>query len=152
MGRDLPDDSEERVADMKGKKTGGRDFEPGNAGGPGRPELLPQVREFKKWGKENTSRMLTKVGSMTYPELESLLQKPTWANVLELAVGSVLMRAIEHGEHQGIEWLLNRTIGPVKHEVEVTQRQELPTPAEAIKILVDDYAQKAPDVVVVEPL
>lgn len=129
---------------MKGKKTGGKDFEPGGPGGPGRPETLPQVREFKKWGKENTSKMLMKIGSMTYPELESLMEKPTWAHVLEIAVGSVLMRAIQSGEHAGIEWLLNRTIGPVKQEIEVTQRQELPTVEEAKVILDVDYATALP--------
>jgi hypothetical protein len=137
---------------LKGKKTGGRDFEPGNAGGPGRPEVLPQVKEFKKWGKENTARMLTRIGSMSYEELLGLLAKPSWANALELAVGSVLMNAIVNGEHQGIEWLLNRTIGPVKQEIEVTQKQELPTREEAVRILETDYACLPPTEVKVEEL
>lgn len=105
----------------RGHKTGGRDFEPGN-----------QAAKDRLPGDIKAARKLTKV------EFERLVNKFIWLDAaglkaaaedaectaFERMVGAIIVKAIEGGDSQRLEFLLNRLIGKVTEKLQV----ELPKP------------------------
>jgi Uma2 family endonuclease len=119
----------------KGKKTGGRDMKPGEnwANPNGRPKLSPEVKAIQNLTNEKLITILNDLVGCTLPELKAKLADPA-ASVFTLTIGSVLKQALEKGDHQRIEFLLNRMLGKVKEQVEHS--------GNGFNIVVKDYTTK----------
>jgi len=115
----------------RGKKTGGRNFLPGN---PGRPKTDPNVRLIKRLTTDKIIEGISRIVHMTVDELKQLATNPQ-ATGLELALGKILVEAIKTGDHQRIEFLMNRTVGKVTEKIE----HKMPVPT-VIKLTGEDAA------------
>lgn len=101
----------------KGKKTGGKDFEPGKPGGPGRPPDSPQMKEFKKLTKVEFINVVNKYLGMTKEEIKQIQVDPN-STMLELLVASIIVKGFNQGDASRLQFFLDRTIGPIKTKIE----------------------------------
>lgn len=118
-----------------GRKTGGRDFEPGKSGNPdGRPPLAPKVRKLKKLNQKEFISLVSKYMRKTFSDLETLAQDPE-TNALDLMVISLITNTIRAGDYNRLNFLLDRTIGKVKEKHELTGKNGGPIKTENHTIL-----------------
>lgn len=104
----------------KGKKTGGRDWKPGQSGNPaGRAKLPAWMRESRSMNKEKFHGLLNEYIHRPATELVEIMKDPT-TPTLELMVIKVVMEAIKHGDEKKLGFLLDRLIGKVREEVHVS--------------------------------
>lgn len=104
----------------RGKKTGGKDWKPGQSGNPkGPPKVPPEVREARKFNKQVVSTALERVLSMNEAELKKFMMNKSQP-VIERALAKVLYKAMTQANLSNINFLLDRTIGkvPNNHKVE----------------------------------
>lgn len=102
-----------------GKKTGGKDFIPGQPGGPGRPHLPQEIREGRKLNQIRVSEVLNKFIDMPLEDVIRFVQDKT-NPAMEVLVGSILVHGIKHGDQNRLNFLLDRLIGRVKEQHEHT--------------------------------
>ena len=103
-----------------GKKTGGRDFMPGNSVGIGNSNarVPDDLKGVKKLNRASCERLLNTCIHLTSDELEQKLEDPS-SSVLEKLVCKIVTEAIKFGDHQRCGFLLDRLIGKVTDKVEV---------------------------------
>lgn len=99
----------------KGKKSGGRDFEPGNKLGKGQPPLPPDLREVRKLGRSQVEAKLWDLISKTKRELGALISDD--APMIDRIIANVLLQAAENGDEKRLNWFLDRTIGKVTQPI-----------------------------------
>lgn len=102
----------------RGKKTGGKDFVPGNVHGKGRPKVPDDVKEARKLNQVEFERVANKYLYLTRDELKEAAEDPD-TTVIELLVSSIIVKAVEKGDQMRLEFLLNRLIGRVVDRIEV---------------------------------
>jgi hypothetical protein len=94
-----------------GKKTGGRDFKPGQVTNPnGRPRVPPDLKQSRKLNKEKFERTLNKYMHMTAPEIMKVV-KSSDTPMLDMIVAKIIGKAFQDGDHRRLEFLLARLIG-----------------------------------------
>ncbi len=119
----------------KGKKAGGRDWEPGQSGNPnGRPALPGDVREARKINAIEVTRRITKYLDSTKTDLETAALDPN-TPALDLVIIKVIVEAGKTGDHTRLNFLMDRTIGKVTEKIDV----KLPKPT-IVKLLGEDAA------------
>lgn len=101
----------------RGKKTGGRDFQPGNPGGPGPTPTPPDLKETQKLTRVKVARLMNKYSHLSVQELRKIVQDPNTL-AIDALVCSVLGTGISKGDHQRLTFLLDRLIGPVTQKVQ----------------------------------
>lgn len=95
------------------KKSGGRDWKPGQSGNPnGRPSLPDDVRSAISLNKVEFVRIADGLMSLTEEQLLAKIEDRK-TSALELMVAKVITRAIWKGDHKRLDFLLTRTIGRV---------------------------------------
>lgn len=103
----------------KGRKTGGKDFEPGNPGGPGQPTIPPELKAARRLNKVEFELIANKYVFATKAELEAAQTSPS-TPAMEMLLVNIMLSGIFDGDQAKAEFFLNRLIGKVKDEVEVT--------------------------------
>lgn len=99
---------------MSKKKTGGRDMPPGeNFYKTSMPEDLRQAR---KVNKAEIERILNQYLNAPFGDLMAQVKDPT-KTTLEILVMSILIQAIKRGDHDRLNFVLDRLIGKVKNNV-----------------------------------
>ncbi len=102
----------------KGKKTGGGPlFGPGNQYG--RPKVPEDIKEGRRLNKSELERIMTKLLNMEPDELKAHLAKRKMP-CKEMLIGTIILKAIQGGDHYRTTFLLDRLIGKVKEQVEMT--------------------------------
>lgn len=97
---------------MAGKIENLKPWKPGQSGNPsGRPKGILDRDEVKA--------QLGKFWSMSATEVEAIAQDPK-ATAGQRMLASIVLKGIKTGDFSGADWLLNRTIGKVKEEVEIS--------------------------------
>lgn len=96
----------------KGKKTGGRDFKPGNkaAVGHGRPRLTPEMKKVAKLTQSELEFIINSFLTMTREEIQKFAKDPK-APILHVIIASILARAATTSDHNKLEAMLIRLIG-----------------------------------------
>lgn len=94
----------------KGKKTGGRDFQPGHPGMGGRPRLPADVKAARASNRLLFEQILHKYVHMSGEELNRKL-KDTSLPMLEGVVAKILAKAFNEGDFRRAEFILDRLIG-----------------------------------------
>lgn len=123
-----------------GKKTGGRNFEPGVVTNPnGRPKLPEDIKEARKLNKEEIERLLNSYLGLTQEELKSKLQDPK-TPTLELLMARIVVEAIKKGDERRLDFLLNRLIGPVPKSLDVKSED-----GSGFRVVIEDYVKKNKD-------
>lgn len=101
-----------------GRKTGGRDFVKGDPRC-GRLPLPPEVKAARRLNKTEFERITNRYVWSTEAELLDAKANPE-TPAIERVLISILLEAIEKGDHSKAEWIAQRLIGKVKDEVEVS--------------------------------
>lgn len=101
----------------------GRPFKKGNPGGPGRPRSPKHIKRLAKLTREEAKQLFVELMHKSQREIEEICADKD-RTVLELAVAKVALEAVKGGDISRIGFMLDRTIGRVKEEVEI----KLPTP------------------------
>lgn len=111
----------------KGKKTGGRDFIPGDERA-GRPKKPEELRRLEKLTKSEVIAKLAQFLKMNVDELQVILEDKALP-VIDHWVGRVALMGIKNGDHQRLNFLFDRLIGKVSDKLEVT----LPKPTVIVR-------------------
>lgn len=103
----------------KGKKTGGRDWKPGQTGNPnGGPGLPGDLREARKVNQTELERTINRLIWMTPTELAACLDTPS-TPMFDRFVGNIIKLGEEAGDERRMEFILQRIIGKVQDRIEV---------------------------------
>ena len=104
----------------KGKKTGGRDFKPGESGNPKGAQAIPtDLKQARQLTRLELERVLNRYIHMTKAEIVKAAQNPD-TPAIELMVASLISRATNEGDHKRISFLLDRLVGTVAQTVRVS--------------------------------
>lgn len=97
----------------KGKKTGGRDFKPGQSGNPaGKAPTPVDVRDARKENTYEVTRILTKHLAMSREQLAIVVRNPQTTS-MELLVAGIILKAITGGDHSRATFIFDRAFGKV---------------------------------------
>lgn len=109
----------------KRKKTGGRDFKPGQSGNPkGRPKQSPELKAFLKMSKWELMERLAKHIMSDQSQLYKEATNPE-TSAFDALVAKVLMMGIKDGNHRVMAEILDRFAGKVRQEIHVTSAKDL---------------------------
>lgn len=104
----------------KGKKTGGRNFEPGNKANPkGGGAISPITRAIRKITKEHLEDIADLILDSNLEGLKALASDPN-ASVLKVWIAKAAAEGIRKGDIYSLESLLNRLLGKPKERVELS--------------------------------
>lgn len=105
----------------KGEKNGGgRDFVKGQSGNPnGRPKLPEDIKAASKLTRASLEAIINKYMGMDKDQLGDVV-KAKGTPVIELMIASIIHKALVHGDQQRLDFMLNRLIGRVKEQVEIS--------------------------------
>lgn len=116
------------------KKPGtGRDFLPGNSGGPGRPKDPPELKAIKQMSNGEYKLLMHKLMNLSPEDLLNFK-----GTVLEMAMASVIHQSIKQGDPSRLQYFTDRLFGKVTDKVEVsaialmTPREKIAAAKEAI--------------------
>jgi len=98
-------------------------FKKGNPGGPGRPHSPKHIKQVAKLTREQAKQLFLELMHKSQTELEQIVKDKS-RTVLQLAVARVALDSVKSGDISKIGFMLDRTIGKVKEEVEI----KLPKP------------------------
>ncbi len=108
------------VRGPKKKKTGGKDWVKGQSGNPkGRPPVPEHLRIARKMNKAKFQEILQKYIHCSVGELKETLLDPK-STAIELSVVKILHESILKGDQKRLEFILDRLIGKVRNELDVT--------------------------------
>jgi hypothetical protein len=103
----------------KGKKTGGRDFKPGQVTNPkGGPGLPRDLKEARKLNQLELERVMNRFFFSPRYVLKQVMDDPE-APMIELIGASIIHESFAKACHYRLEFLLNRLIGKVQDRIEV---------------------------------
>jgi hypothetical protein len=111
--------STQEVKELKGKKTGGRNFLPGNkaAAGVGKRWLDPEVKRIKRFTAAELEELITVLLYANDADVKLILNDPL-ASKIKKIVARALHKADEAGSWSILDSILSRVIGKVKEVVE----------------------------------
>lgn len=99
------------------KKSGGRDFQKGWAGGPGRPKISQEEQEYRAFDRAELRKIVMRYMQMPVRELVET-KKNIDLPAIDHFVMKVIGEGINKGDHTRLDALLDRVIGKVKQVVE----------------------------------
>lgn len=102
----------------KGKKTGGKDFVPGDPRA-GRPPMPAALRAGRRLNRTEFEELVNKYLWMSTTELE-LATEDKSLPAIEAYFANVVKVGTLTGDHSRMEFILQRLLGKVKDQLEVT--------------------------------
>ena len=95
-------------------------YKKGQTGNPnGRPRVPEEVVAARKWDKKQVEQTLEKFLDWPLKDLAEHLNDKA-IPVIEALIGKILIEGIKKGDHTRMDFLLNRLIGKVKDDVNIT--------------------------------
>lgn len=95
-------------------------WKPGETGNPGgRPKLPEDIKAAKKLNKIELERLLNLYLTLSSEEISERMTDRT-TPALEKMVGSIIQKAVDQGDQQRLTFLLDRLVGKVKDELDIT--------------------------------
>ena len=143
----------------QGRKTGGRDFEPGNTFGKGRPQVPEDLKELRKLTKPALELMMNRLIFLPVPQLK-IIKKGRNTPSIEKILCNVIIKAVAWGDIGRLGFLLDRLIGKVPDKIEadilhlveqVKYLRELPK-EELQKLANDAMKDSIEDATIFEPV
>ena len=83
------------------------------------PEQRAALSEAKKLNKVNLEAAINNASSMSMKECNEFMKNPE-ATLLQLAVCSAFIKSIKTGDYTKIDPMVDRTVGPVTKQVNLT--------------------------------
>lgn len=103
-----------------GTKTGGKNFVKGQSGNPaGRPPMPKELQNVRKLSPSYIKIVISKLCNMGKEDLEKYL-KDNRTPMVEITIGAILVKATAEGDYSRLNFLLDRSIGKVKDNLEIT--------------------------------
>lgn len=95
-------------------------FEPGNkvAKGHGRPKTDSYLAEVKKLNRDEVERTMAELMKGDRSKIKAVIEDPG-TPMMRLMVASLIQKAITTGDPAILNFLLDRTIGKVKENIEI---------------------------------
>jgi len=106
----------------KGKKTGGKDFVPGDPRA-GRPPMPADLKKANALTTAELKRVMNAMLFMDDRDIDVVLACNS-SNQLERMIANIIKQANKNGDNVRLDFLLNRLVGKVTEKVEV----KLPEP------------------------
>lgn len=104
----------------KGKKFGGRDFKKGQSGNPnGAPRIPEDIKIMRKLTRIEFDRIVNKFLYSDKAEISRISSDPK-TPLMELLIASIIHKAISQGDERRLNFFLDRLLGKVKDQVEMT--------------------------------
>jgi hypothetical protein len=104
----------------KGKKTGGKDWQPGVSPNPsGRVPTPAPLKDARRLNKTEFELVVNKYLWCSLAELELVATDKT-IPVMEAWIVAIMARGIKSGDWGGNEWIAQRIMGKVKDQLEVS--------------------------------
>jgi hypothetical protein len=95
-------------------------FKPGQSGNPGGKVKVPDdIKEARKLNQHELERIVNKYLYMDRDAVKAAISAPG-TPMMELMVASIVAQAAQKGDHQRLDFVLNRLIGKVKDQLDVT--------------------------------
>lgn len=92
----------------------------GNPGSKGRPKDPPELHLIKKLTKGEFDLLMNRLLILT-PAQAEIYQ----GNILEMAMLSILKKAVDHGDHFRLQFFIDRLLGKVVDKMEVSEKPSL---------------------------
>jgi len=103
----------------KGKKTGGKNFIKGQSGNPnGRPKVPEDLKTIQSLSPSLMSKLINKYMAMNREQIIVKVKDPR-TPMIETTIASILVKATQSGDYTRLNFLLDRSIGKVKDEIDV---------------------------------
>lgn len=104
-----------------GSKSGGRNWAPGQSGNPAGAKRLPEdLQAVRRLSPGILKTLIDKLSTMSAAEIKATMETGA-ANMLEMAVASIWVKAIEQGDYARLNFILDRSrIGRVKEQLDIT--------------------------------
>ena len=104
----------------KGKKSGGKDWQPGVSANPsGRSPTPAPLKEARRLNKTEFELVVNKYLWCALEQLEALVEDKSLP-VMEAWIVAIMARGIKTGDWGGHEWIAQRIMGKVKDQVEIS--------------------------------
>ena len=95
-------------------------FTKGKSGNPGGGRKKPpDIKVATEYSRNEIERTLNNFLTLTKTDLKQRLEHPE-ASILQLAIGSVLMKTVKEGDHQRLGFIFDRIIGKVRDRIELS--------------------------------
>ena len=121
----------------KGKKTGGRNFKPGQVANPkGGGALSPETRAIRKITQEHIQDVADVILDGNIGKLGDLARDPE-SSVLKVWLAKAAAEGIKKGDIHPLEVILNRTMGKPKENVSLEVAKKGRTPEEILADLAE---------------
>lgn len=118
----------------KGKKTGGRDFAPGNCANPlGGAAHNPAMQKLRSMTRAELADILLHVRKMTRAELKTYADDPA-RTIDEVEILSIIQQIIKKGDANAWNIMMNRIVGKVPEKMDLSSSDGSMTPKFMIEI------------------
>ncbi len=95
-------------------------FKKGWKGGPGRPKNPPALNDARRMTKAEFELLVSKLIDLKPEELGNFK-----GTVLEMAMASIMQKAIKEGDNRRLEFFVERLFGKVAQPVELHDKTEM---------------------------
>lgn len=99
----------------------GKPFEKGNKLSKGRPRLDPEAKQHVKLTREKVELTFSRFIEMPIEELKAWILARQ-GSVLELMIARVIEKSIATGDHQRLNFLMDRLVGKVPQQLEASDQ------------------------------
>ena len=123
----------------KGKKTGGKNFQAGKSGNPlGAAVHNPEVKAIRRLTQADVADIGSLILEGNVEKLKEVQMDPT-TTVLRVWICSVAIKAINRGDAQALNALLDRIVGKAKDVLEFTGnvQSDVKVTKEKVKEIID---------------
>ena len=94
-------------------------FKKGQSGNPGgRPKLTDDMKRLSKLSKTSLEAAMNKFLHIDRAGLKVIANDPA-STMLDIAIASILTKAVTQGDQQRLDWIVSRLIGKVTDKVKV---------------------------------
>lgn len=115
-------------------------WQPGQSGNPsGKPKLPEELRAIATLSREEVRKIVSKYSRMTKDELD-IACTSTKTAMIELAIAAVFLKAIQYGDSNRLNCLLNHAY-PQSEQVELRDEIQRLSDGEVITLLKEKLAQ-----------
>ncbi len=101
----------------------GKRFKPGVSGNPGgKPKIPDDIKEARKLTQIELERTINALLFLDKESLQARIKDPK-TPMIEMIAASIMAQAAVKGDHLRLDFILQRMIGKVKDQVEISQPQ-----------------------------
>ncbi len=105
----------------KGKKTGGKNWSDTNQPAKrGRKSVPADLRAARSLTKATLEGLINKHLWMTSKQIDKVLEESSRVSMMERMIASIIQKAVIQGDERRLEFILDRLIGKVKDEIDIT--------------------------------